>query len=28
VHVRSLPAPHERAVDAIVEALAAWAERR
>jgi shikimate kinase len=28
VHVRSLPAPHERAVDAILEALAAWAERR
>ncbi len=24
VHVRSLPAPHERAVDAIVEALAEW----
>jgi shikimate kinase len=27
VHVRSLPAPHERAVDAIVEALAGWAQR-
>jgi shikimate kinase len=26
VHVRSLPAPHERAVDEILQALADWAE--
>ncbi len=27
VHVRSLPAPHERAVDTIVDALAEWSGR-